>query len=64
MYDYILKGGIVVDGTGVPAIEADVAVKDGKIIKIEPGIKEPGQRGPECHRFGGGARVYRFPLPF
>lgn len=41
MYDYILKGGIVVDGTGVPAIEADVAVKDGKIIKIEPGIKEP-----------------------
>ena len=40
MYDYILRGGTVVDGTGSPAIEADVAIKDGKIAKIERGIKE------------------------
>ena len=33
MYDYILRGGIVVDGTGSPAIEADVAIKDGKIAR-------------------------------
>jgi N-acyl-D-amino-acid deacylase len=41
MYDYILRGGIVVDGTGSPAIEADVAIKDGKIAKIQRDIKEP-----------------------
>ncbi len=34
MYDFILKGGTIVDGTGNPAYEADVAIKDGKIAKI------------------------------
>ncbi len=34
MYDYILRGGTVVDGTGGPSYQADVAIKDGKIAKI------------------------------
>lgn len=33
-YDLIIRGGIVVDGTGLPRRRADVAVKDGKIAKI------------------------------
>lgn len=34
MYDFILQGGTVVDGTGKPAYKADVAIKDGKIAEI------------------------------
>lgn len=34
MYDYVLKGGTIIDGTGAPAYQADVAIKDGKIAKI------------------------------
>lgn len=34
MYDYILKGGSIVDGTGNPAYKADIAIKDGIIASI------------------------------
>jgi len=34
MYDLIIRGGKVVDGTGAPARIADVAVKDGKIAAL------------------------------
>jgi N-acyl-D-amino-acid deacylase len=38
VYNYILKGGTVIDGTGSPAYRADVAIKDGKIAEIAPEI--------------------------
>lgn len=38
MYDFILRGGTVVDGTGKPAYKADVAIKDGKIAEIAANI--------------------------
>ncbi len=38
MYDVILRGGTVVDGTGGPAVRADVAVRDGRIIEVAPAI--------------------------
>ncbi|MEM2922549.1 MAG: amidohydrolase family protein, partial [Candidatus Bathyarchaeia archaeon] len=38
MYDYLLKNGFVVDGTGAPWFCADVAVKEGKIAEICKGI--------------------------
>ena len=38
MYDFILKGGTVVDGTGQKAYLADVAIGDGKIAAIGPGL--------------------------
>ena len=34
MYDIIIRGGTVIDGTGKPGYKADVAVKDGKIAAI------------------------------
>lgn len=34
MEDIIIRGGLVVDGTGKPGYQADVAVKDGKISAI------------------------------
>lgn len=39
MYDLIIKGGSVIDGTGKPAYIADVAINDGKIVSIKSGIE-------------------------
>ena len=40
MFDIIIKNGLIVDGSGNPAFYADLAVKDGKIAKIAPAIRE------------------------
>lgn len=34
MYDLIIRGGTIIDGSGNARFEADVAVKDGKVAKI------------------------------
>jgi N-acyl-D-aspartate/D-glutamate deacylase len=39
MYDLVIRGGDVVDGTGGPVIRADVAVRDGRIATIAPDIE-------------------------
>ena len=33
-YDVVIRGGTIVDGTGIPRYKADLAVKDGRIAKI------------------------------
>ncbi len=33
-FDLVVRGGRVVDGTGVPAYLADVAVRDGRIARV------------------------------
>ena len=38
-YDLVVKNGRIIDGTGSPAYLADVAVKDGKIVRIGRGIE-------------------------
>ena len=38
-YDLVIKNGKIIDGTGSPSYFADVAVKDGKIVKIAKNIK-------------------------
>ena len=41
MYDILIKGGTVIDGTGAAAMEADVAIQDEKIAAI--GSIDPSQ---------------------
>lgn len=41
MFDFVIRGGTVVDGSGKAGYRADLAVKDGKIAKIAPQITEP-----------------------
>ena len=40
MYDLLIKNGLVADGSGAPLFRADVAVRDGRIAKVAPSIKE------------------------
>lgn len=40
MYDFLIKNGLIVDGSGKPAVKADVAVKGDKVVKIAPKIEE------------------------
>ena len=34
MHDLVIRGGKVVDGTGAPAVEADVAIDDGRVTLV------------------------------
>ncbi len=34
MYDILIKGGLIADGSGMPAYYGDVAIKDGKIAEV------------------------------
>ncbi len=36
--DIVIRGGTVIDGTGAPGLAADVAVTDGRISEIGPGL--------------------------
>jgi N-acyl-D-amino-acid deacylase len=41
MYDILVRNGLVVDGSGSPVKRADVAIKDGKIVRIGDLKNEP-----------------------
>lgn len=41
MFDLLIQNGVIVDGTGAPRYEADLAIQNGKIAKIASHIAEP-----------------------
>ena len=40
MYDLIIKHGTIIDGTGSPAYHCDIAISNGKIVRIERNISD------------------------
>ncbi len=44
MYDILIKGGLVVDGSGAPGYAADVALKDGRIVRIAESLDGEARR--------------------
>jgi N-acyl-D-amino-acid deacylase len=38
-YDIIIRGGTVVDGTGAPAVQADVGIVGDRIVALEPSLE-------------------------
>jgi N-acyl-D-amino-acid deacylase len=40
VYDLVIQGGDVVDGSGGPVVRADVAVHDGRIVAVAPSIDD------------------------
>ena len=43
-YDLVIRGGTIVDGTGIPRYRADLAVKDGRVAMISGKIKPGGAK--------------------
>ena len=43
-YDLVIRGGMIVDGTGVPRYEAELAAKDGRVAMISGKIKGRGTK--------------------
>lgn len=43
MYDVLIKNGTIIDGTGKPMYQADVAINDDKIVKIGELCNEKGE---------------------
>ena len=50
MYDIIIRNGNIHDGTLNEAYTADLAIKDGKIVKIAPNIKESAKETLEASK--------------
>src|SRR5207237_3044839 len=42
--DVLIRGGLVIDGTGAPGREADVSVSAGRIVAIAPRSARPARR--------------------
>jgi N-acyl-D-aspartate/D-glutamate deacylase len=41
MIDIAIRGGTLVDGTGRPAVRADVGIRDGRIVEIAEAVRAP-----------------------
>ena len=53
-YDVVIRGGTIVDGSGIPRYQADMAIKNGRVAVISGRIKAAGARAG-CHGLHRGA---------
>ena len=51
MIDLLIKGGLIVDGSGTKPYYADVSIKEQKIYQIEEKIKEKSSRTVNAKNF-------------
>ena len=50
MFDLIIRNAKLVDGTGAPAREADIAIKDGLLPRLAPSAPLKAQPPPKSMR--------------
>lgn len=43
MFDILIKNAYILDGSGAPGFHADLAIKDGRIARIAPGLSDAAQ---------------------
>ena len=43
-FDLVIRGGTVVDGTGVPRYQADLAIRNGRVARVSGRIQGGGAR--------------------
>ena len=55
-YDLVIRGGTVIDGTGIPRIRADLAIKDGRVAMISGRINGWRRQGTGRQRLHRGPR--------
>jgi N-acyl-D-amino-acid deacylase len=48
-FDVVISGGLVVDGTGGPAVRADVAIRNGRIAAIGPTLADSAAKTIDAH---------------
>src|SRR5579864_5648214 len=44
MHDILIRGGILYDGTGSPGVAGDLAIADGRIAAVGPGVTGPARK--------------------
>lgn len=47
-YDLVLRGGVIIDGTGRPRFRGDLAVSGDRIVRVARRIRETGRRELDC----------------
>ena len=48
MGDYLLRNGVILDGNGGPAVQADVLIRGERIERIAPGLQAEGATPVDC----------------